>query len=79
MIPAYSYHQPHVDPATATGLFGVLNIPASTLDSVVEVDFPDAEALVAQLTSLDVAEEALADERKFSDHSRSMIWAYQIM
>lgn len=62
----------------ATSLSGMLTIPASKLVGVVEVDFPNIEALVTQLTRPDVAEEALADERKFIDHSRSMIWTYQI-
>ena len=71
------YHRNWILVGMLASLSGTLDIPASTLDGVVEVAFPSVAALVAQLTRPDVAEEALEDERKFIDHSRSMIWAYQ--
>ena len=51
----------------------------STLDGVVEVHFPDIAAFVAQLSRSEVAEEALADERNFIDHARSIFWAYRTL
>ena len=79
MIPPYSYHQLHADPVRAAALAGAVGLPASTLDGIVEVDFPDVEALVRQLTRPDVAQDALEDERRFIDHGRSMIWAYEVL
>ncbi|GLS98814.1 hypothetical protein GCM10007897_01920 [Sphingobium jiangsuense] len=79
MIPPYSYHQLHADPARAAALAGTAGLPASTLDGIVEVDFPDVDALIRQLTRPDVAQDALEDERRFIDHDRSMIWAYRVL
>ena len=79
MIPPYSYHQLHARPARAEALAAASGLAASTLDGGVEVDFPDIEARVRQRYRPDVAEEALADERRFIDHGRSMIWGYRVL
>ena len=79
MIPPYSYHQLHARPAKAEALAATSGLAASTLDGSVEVDFPDIEALIRQLSRPDVAEEALADERRFIDHGRSMMWGYRLL
>ncbi|MDF8335320.1 EthD domain-containing protein [Novosphingobium cyanobacteriorum] len=71
LIPPYTYHQIHAcDGPDLEGL------RRSTFDGIVEVHFPDAEALVKQLSRSEVAEEALADERNFIDHARSRFWAF---
>ncbi|MFA7585415.1 MAG: EthD domain-containing protein [Novosphingobium sp.] len=77
LIPPYTYHQLHADPAATAHWAETVGIPASTLDGVVEVHFPDVDAFVRQLSREDVASEALADERNFIDHSRSQFWAYR--
>lgn len=77
LIPPYTYHQLHADPVASTDLAERTRLPASTLDGVVEVHFPDVDALSRQLSRPEVAEEALADERLFIDHDRSEFWAYR--
>lgn len=77
LIPPYTYHQLHADPQATATLARETGLAASTLDGVVEVHFPDVEALVRQLSRADVAEGALADERNFIDHARSRFWAYR--
>jgi len=77
LIPPYSYHQLHADRMMTKRLATATSLAPSDLDGIVEVDFPDIDAFVDQLSRPDVAEEALADERKFIDHSRSMMWAYR--
>lgn len=79
MIPPYSYHQLHARPRLAAALAAAAGLPASDLDGSVEVDFPDVDALVRQLSRPDVAQDALADERRFIDHGRSMIWGYELI
>lgn len=77
LIPPYTYHQLHADPEATARLATDTGLAASDLDGVVEVHFPDVEALVRQLSRADVAEGALADERNFIDHARSQFWAYR--
>lgn len=77
LIPPYTYHQLHADPDAAARLAEATGLAASSLDGVVEVHFPDVDALVRQLSRADVAEGALADERNFIDHARSQFWAYR--
>lgn len=77
LIPPYTYHQLHADPDATAALAAEVGAPASTLDGVVEVHFPDLAAFVAQLSRPEVAEDALADERNFIDHGRSIFWAYR--
>lgn len=77
LIPPHSYHQLHADPEATRHWAAGAGLPASTLDGVVEVHFPDVAALIAQLSRPEVAEEALADERNFIDHARSEFWAYR--
>lgn len=55
MIPPYSYHQLHADPACAQELAAAGGLPPSDLDGVVEFDFPDVEAFIRQLSKPDVA------------------------
>jgi hypothetical protein len=76
MIPPYTYHQLHADPAMTAEMAAIAGLSASSLDGIVEVHFPTIAAFVAQLSRPDVAEEALADERNFIDHARSIFWAY---
>ncbi|WP_380876233.1 hypothetical protein ACFB49_07870 [Sphingomonas sp. DBB INV C78] len=77
LIPPYTYHQLHADPQATGEVAAATGLPASTFDGVVEVHFPDVPALVAQLSRPDVAQDALADERNFIDHARSIFWAYR--
>ncbi|KHK89903.1 hypothetical protein LK12_18540 [Novosphingobium malaysiense] len=77
LIPPYSYHQLHTASSETNELAQGTGLAASTLDGVVEVHFPDIEALVRQLSREDVAKGALEDERNFIDHSRSQFWAYR--
>jgi hypothetical protein len=79
LIPPYTYHQLHADPTATAALARSLDLQASTFDGVVEVHFPDLDAFVKQLSRPEVAEEALADERNFIDHSRSVFWAYRTL
>lgn len=76
LIPPYSYHQLHADPDLSARIADRAGIEPSSLDGIVEVHFPDVAALVTQLSRKEVAEEALADERNFIDHARSIFWAY---
>lgn len=76
LIPPYSYHQLHTDPTATQALSKSTGLPESTLDGVVEVHFPDVDALIRQLSREDVAKGALEDERNFIDHARSQFWAY---
>jgi hypothetical protein len=75
-IPPYSYHQLHADAAATQAAAHATDIAPIDLDGVVEVHFPDVDAFVRQLSRKEVAEEALADERNFIDHSRSFFWAF---
>jgi hypothetical protein len=79
LIPPYTYHQLHADPAASDGLASRTGLAASRFDGVVEVHFPDLQAFVRQLQRPEVAEEALADEKNFIDHSRSIFWAYDTL
>ena len=79
LIPPYTYHQLHTDGAATRAASNSLGIPESTLDGIVEVHFPNLEALIKQLSRPDVAEGALADEKNFIDHSRSIFWAYRTL
>lgn len=80
LIPPYTYHQLHAldgpGQALSARLTTATGWPVATFDGVVEVHFPDLPAFVAQLSRREVAEEALADERNFIDHARSLFWAY---
>lgn len=80
LIPPYTYHQLHAldapELALSASLATATGWPVGTFDGVVEVHFPDLAAFVAQLSRREVAEEALADERNFIDHARSLFWAY---
>ncbi|MGV3768490.1 MAG: EthD domain-containing protein [Sphingobium phenoxybenzoativorans] len=76
LIPPHSYHQLHADPGLSAQIAEAASVQPSTLDGIVEVHFPDVPALIAQLSRPEVAEEALADERNFIDHARSIFWAY---
>ncbi len=79
LIPPYSYHQLHADGAMTAAMAMAAGLPPSTLDGVVEVHFPDIAAFVAQLSRPEIADEALADERNFIDHARSIFWAYRTL
>lgn len=79
LIPPYTYHQLHTDGAATAAASKALGIPESTLDGIVEVHFPSLEALIKQLSRPDVAEGALADEKNFIDHARSVFWAYRTL
>lgn len=76
LIPPYSYHQLHADTAATDAAALATSLPPIDLDGIVEVHFPDIDAFVRQLSRKEVAEEALADERNFIDHSRSFFWAF---
>ena len=77
LIPPHSYHQIHAR-AGLTGEAALLTgVSPSPLDGIVEVHFPDINALIAQLMRPEVAAEALADERNFIDHARSAFHVYQ--
>ena len=77
LIPPYTYHQLHADPAQTTPMAAAAGFAPATFDGMVEVHFPDIDAFVRQLSRPEVAEEALADERNFIDHARSIFWAYR--
>jgi hypothetical protein len=77
LIPPYTYHQLHADPVATQRGAAAAGLLASDYDGVVEVHFPDLEAFTAQLSRPEVAEGALADERNFIDHARSVFWAYR--
>lgn len=76
LIPPYSYHQLHADTAATDAAALATSLPPIDLDGIVEVHFPDIDSFVRQLSRKEVAEEALADERNFIDHSRSFFWAF---
>lgn len=78
LIPPYSYHQLHVQADATARAAEITGLPASVLDGVAEVYFPDIPAFVAQLSRPDVASEALEDERNFIDHARSTFWIYDM-
>lgn len=77
LIPPYSYHQIHVHAAMSAKAAVLAQLPDAALDGIVEVHFPDLDAFVAQLSRPDVAVEALADERNFIDHARSVFHVYR--
>lgn len=77
LIPPFSYHQLHADPAETANWAAQAGLAASDLDGVVEVHFPNVAALVSQLSRPEVASEALEDEKNFIDHARSEFWAYR--
>lgn len=77
LIPPYTYHQLHADPACTATAAARTGLTAADYDGIVEVHFPDVEAFVRQLSRPEVAGEALADERNFIDHARSLFWAYR--
>jgi hypothetical protein len=78
LIPPYSYHQLHVQAEATARAAAATGLPASVLDGVAEVYFPDIPAFIAQLSRPDVASEALEDERNFIDHARSLFWIYDM-
>ena len=77
LIPPYTYHQLHARGDLTEKAASASGLPASTFDGIVEVHFPDMDALVAQVTKPSVAKDALEDERNFIDHSRSAFYVYQ--
>ena len=77
LIPPYSYHQLHARADLTNQAASAGGLPASTFDGIVEVHFPDMDALVAQVTRPSVAKDALEDERNFIDHARSAFFVYQ--
>ena len=77
LIPPYTYHQLHTDGVATSAASKAIGLPESTLDGIVEVHFPSLDALIQQLSRPDVAEGALADEKNFIDHGRSIFWAYR--
>ena len=77
LIPPYSYHQIHAEEALTDELAQLCGLPPSPLDGIVEVHFPDLDALTRQLMRPEVASEALADERNFIDHARSAFHVYR--
>jgi hypothetical protein len=77
LIPPYTYHQLHADPAATRRGAAAAGLLESDYDGLVEVHFPDLAAFAAQLSRPEVAEGALADERNFIDHERSVFWAYR--
>lgn len=77
LLPPYSYHQLHANVEATAALAAAANMSASTLDGVAEVYFPDIDAFVALLSSPEITEVGLVDERKFIDHARSLFWAYR--
>ena len=76
LIPPYTYHQIHAEEYLTGELTRLSGVPSSPLDGIVEVHFPDIDALIRQLMRPDVASEALADERNFIDHARSAFHVY---
>ncbi len=70
LIPPYSYIQSHTDTDQTTAFAERCRLPASTLDGVVTVHFPDLAACQRQLARDDVGDIAIEDERRFIDHER---------
>lgn len=70
LIPPYSYIQSHADTILTTSFAERCQLPASTLDGVVTVHFPDLAACQRQLARDDVGDIAIEDERRFIDHER---------
>jgi len=77
LIPPYSYHQLHAEADLTQQMAELSGLAPSTLDGIAEVHFPDLEALIAQLSRPAVATDALADERTFIDHARSVFRVFR--
>lgn len=70
LLAPYSYIQSHVLAGASAELARRSGLPATDLDGVVNIHFPDMSAFTAQTSRQEVADIALADERNFIDHSR---------
>lgn len=77
LIPPYTYHQVHVYAEASAAAAAASGLPDPGLDGIVEVHFPDVPAFVAQLSRPEVSVDALADERNFIDHARSVFHVYR--
>jgi hypothetical protein len=71
------YRQFHADPHATRQVARRAHMQAADFDGVAEAYFADITALNAMLASPQVAEAALADEKRFIDHSRSVFGIYQ--
>lgn len=77
LIPPFTYHQLHADEAGTLRAATASGLAPSDYDGIVEVHFPDTDALIRQLSRTEVAQEALEDEKNFIDHARSRFWAFR--
>ncbi|MES2301907.1 MAG: EthD domain-containing protein, partial [Pseudomonadota bacterium] len=77
LIPPFTYHQLHADAALTQRAATTSGLTPSDYDGIVEVHFPDTDALIRQLSRTEVAQEALEDEKNFIDHARSRFWAFR--
>lgn len=78
LLPPYSYHQIHARVDWALRTSESLGLRSSGFDGIVECHFPDVQAFKVQLSRPDVSDEALADERNFIDHARSIPALYRM-
>lgn len=78
LLPPYSYHQIHAREDWALRTSESLGLRSSGFDDIVECHFPDVQAFKVQLSRPDVSDEALADERNFIDHARSIPALYRM-
>ncbi|MFM6831260.1 MAG: EthD domain-containing protein, partial [Novosphingobium sp.] len=65
LIPPFTYHQLHADAALTQRAATTSGLTPSDYDGIVEVHFPDTDALIRQLSRTEVAQEALEDEKNF--------------
>jgi hypothetical protein len=73
------YHQLHGDPAATASAVRAAGLGLGDFDGVAEIHFPDLGFLLGLMQRPESAEEALEDERRFIDHSRSAIGLYDVV